>query len=61
LWIDGPGVIRTVLADLEGYLADTGQTLSGLIGAAARQAKPYADIQPSDRVPEPWKRTGMSA
>lgn len=61
LWTDGPGVIRTVLADLDGYLADTGQTLSGLIGAAARQAKPYADIQPSDQVPEPWKHTGMSA
>jgi dihydroorotate dehydrogenase len=48
LWIDGPGVVRTVLADLEGYLAETGQTLAGLIGAAARQARPYASIQPSD-------------
>jgi hypothetical protein len=61
LWIDGPGVIRGVLDDLGRYLADTGQTLSGLIGAAARQARPYADIPPSEQVPTPWMRTWTGA
>lgn len=55
-WIDGPGVVRTIVADLERYLDERGWTLPHLIGVAARQARPYAEIQPLGAAPQPWAR-----
>jgi dihydroorotate dehydrogenase len=65
VWIAGPQVIREILTGLQTYLDETGRTLPSLIGAAARQAKPYAAIEPAGPPPRPWStrsaRTGSAS